>query len=52
YWEIGKMISLRYAHTKKILLSHDFMMNNGYQEITCHADGHEENYKVNQVRII
>jgi hypothetical protein len=22
------------------------MMNNGFQEVTCHADGHEENHKV------
>jgi dolichyl-phosphate-mannose--protein O-mannosyl transferase len=48
----GETISLRHARTKKSLSSHDFMMNNGYQEITCHDDGHEENHKVNQVRII
>ncbi|GBC53443.2 hypothetical protein GLOIN_2v1716760 [Rhizophagus irregularis DAOM 181602=DAOM 197198] len=47
YWAVGDTISLRHdhAHAKKSLMSHDFILNNGYQEVTCHADGHEENHK-------
>ncbi|RIA90677.1 MIR motif-containing protein [Glomus cerebriforme] len=45
YWMVGDIISLRHDRTKKSLSSHDFMINNGYQEVTCHADGHEENHK-------
>ncbi|PKY56367.1 hypothetical protein RhiirA4_476618 [Rhizophagus irregularis] len=45
YWEVGDIISLRHINTKRSLSSHDFMMSNGFQEVTCHADGHEENHK-------
>ncbi|PKC63673.1 hypothetical protein RhiirA1_537606 [Rhizophagus irregularis] len=45
HWEIGDTISLRHDNTKKSLSSHDFLLNDGNQEVTCHADGHEENHK-------
>ncbi|CAB4375247.1 unnamed protein product [Rhizophagus irregularis] len=45
YWEVGDINSLRHTETKRSLSSHDFIMNNGFQEVTCHADGHEENHK-------
>jgi dolichyl-phosphate-mannose--protein O-mannosyl transferase len=46
YWLVGDIISLRHVNTKKSLLSHDFLLDNGNQEVTCHEDGHEENHKV------
>ncbi|GBC03951.1 hypothetical protein RclHR1_05410007 [Rhizophagus clarus] len=45
YWKIGDIISLRHVNTKKSLSSHDFLLDDGNQEVTCHADGHEENHK-------
>ncbi|RIA90678.1 MIR motif-containing protein [Glomus cerebriforme] len=46
YLMVGDIISLRHINTNKSLSSHDFMLNNGNQEVTCHSDGHEENHKV------
>ncbi|CAB4424636.1 unnamed protein product [Rhizophagus irregularis] len=45
YWMIGDTISLRHVNTKKLLSSHDFLFDDGNQEVTCHSYGHEENNK-------
>ena len=47
YWMVDDIISLRHVLTKKSLLSHDVLLDNGNQEIICYQDGHEENHKVN-----
>ena len=52
YWMADDIISLRHCCMKRSLLSHEFLLNNGNQEVTCHEDGHEENHKVNLSFII
>ncbi|CAI2184729.1 7424_t:CDS:2, partial [Funneliformis geosporum] len=51
YWLAGDAITLRHIQTGATLHSHNIMLDDDNQEVTCYGPGHEENDKWRAERI-